>query len=128
MSSLFSIANPGGGNLKPYGSKEKVDSLFTGGDELAHVKYGKSAVEMFLSGGASISSVKVRIFDLSDDKQRNEYEVLWADLLVRMSEGKVVVETHSDLVKHPDGTSYWMKYIEYVEFEGSSPSVDGKEG
>lgn len=114
--SIFSMANPGGGNLKPYGSKEKVDSLFTGpNDDLAQAR-GRSAVEMFLSGGASIQSVKVRIFDLSDDKQRNEYEVLWADLLARMSEGKVVVETHSDLVKHPDGTSYWMKYIEYIEF------------
>jgi hypothetical protein len=34
-----------------------------------------------------------------------------------VSKGQVVVETSKDLVHRPDGTSYWMKYVEYVEFE-----------
>ena len=29
---------------------------------------------------------------------------------------EVFVESQKDLVKRPDGTSYWMKYVEYVEY------------
>jgi len=128
MSSLFSIANPGGGNLKPYGSKEDVNRLFTGVPDELPGGQRKSAISKFMDGNASIKRVKVEVFDLSDALQRAEYEKLWANLLTMMSNGSVVVDSHSDLVKHPDGTSYWMKYIEYVEFDGANPSVSGKEG
>ena len=68
----------------------------------------------------SIKKVEVRIFDLSDDKQRKAYEKLWAKLLVMVSTGSVVVEHSKDLVHRADGTSYWMKYVEYVEFDDAS--------
>lgn len=67
--------------------------------------------------GIKISRVKVEIFDLSDKKQRKAYEKLWARLLVKVSKMEAVVESSKDLVRRSDGTSYWMKYVEYVEFD-----------
>jgi len=71
-----------------------------------------------------VKKVKVEIFDLSDIDQRKAYESLWKRLLVKVGRLEAVVETSKDLVRRPDGTSYWMKYVEYVEFagEGDSPS------
>lgn len=66
----------------------------------------------------SVKSVKVCIFDLSDAKQRKEYEKLWARLLVRSSKMEVIVDSRKDLVHRENGTSYWMKYVEYVELGG----------
>lgn len=120
--SIFSMANPGGGNLKPYGDKAAVDSLFSGGKGRLDGSVG-SDIEMFMSGRANIKCVKVHIFNLSDASERSEYEKLWADLLKKMSCGSVVVDSHSDLVKDKDGTSYWMKYVEYVEFEPAPSSI-----
>lgn len=60
--------------------------------------------------------VKVEIFDLSDAKQRKAYEKLWAELLVKTASMDAIVESSKDLVHRSDGTSYWMKYVEYVEF------------
>lgn len=67
-----------------------------------------------------VKKVKVRIFDLSDAKQCREYEKLWAELLMKVSKMEAVVESSKDLVHRPDGTSYWMKYVEYVEFDDGS--------
>ena len=64
-----------------------------------------------------VKKVKVRVFDLSDQKQVKEYERLWAALLERQSRMEVIIEASRDLVKRPDGTSYWMKYVEYVELD-----------
>ena len=74
-----------------------------------------------------VKKVRVEIFDLSDPSQRKKYEKLWAELLVKTSKLEAVVETSKDLVHRPDGTSYWMKYVEYVEFSNSMyPKKDGR--
>ena len=66
--------------------------------------------------------VVVRIFDLSDASQVEEYEKLWLELLEKTSRMEVAVESRKDLVNRADGTSYWMKYVEYVEFGDSKKS------
>lgn len=60
--------------------------------------------------------VKVEIFDLSDAKQVAAYEKLWLKLLNKIANMEVIVDHRTDLVHRADGTSYWMKYVEYVEF------------
>lgn len=94
----------------------------------------KAMYRDILDGSRSSSSksfkvrkVKVEIFDLSDSAQRRKYEKLWAELLVKVSRMEAVVESSKDLVRRPDGTSYWMKYVEYVEFgEDTSKSKESK--
>ena len=66
--------------------------------------------------------VVVRIFDLSDEKQVEEYEKLWLELLEKTARMEVSVESRKDLVHRKDGTSYWMKYVEYVEFGDAKES------
>lgn len=77
------------------------------------------------TGQSSVSfkSVKVKIFDLSDPKQVEAYEKLWLKLLNKIARMEAVVDARTDLVRRADGTSYWMKYVEYTEFgddEGDS--------
>lgn len=72
-----------------------------------------------------VKKVKVEVFDLSDEVQRRKYEKLWAELLVKVSKLEAVVEASKDLVKRPDGTSYWMKYVEYVEFGEDTSKAKG---
>ena len=91
---------------------------------LFRTKSERDAYKRIVSGdsvdsGLKIDKVKVEIFDLSDETQRRKYEKLWAKLLVKVSNMEAVVETSKDLVHRPDGTSYWMKYVEYVEFGDS---------
>lgn len=72
----------------------------------------------------SVKKVKVEIFDMSDAKQVRRYEKLWKELLEKASRMEVIVDYSKNLVQRPDGTSYWLKYVEYVEFgEG-----DGRSG
>jgi len=95
-------------------------------EHLFRSRHEKSLYEELLKGvpGSSfdfrVKKVKVEIFDLSDADQRKKYEKLYSELLVKSSKNEVVVETRKDLVHRPDGTSYWMKYVEYVEFGNSS--------
>ena len=72
-----------------------------------------------------IKKVKVEIFDMSDEKQVRKYEKLWKELLEKASRMEVVVDYSKNLVQRPDGTSYWLKYVEYVEF-GESERSRGK--
>jgi hypothetical protein len=114
MSGFANIARPGGIPTIGGGKDITPDSLRTSAA-------GRSKYEQLLSSsvrhGLNVKKVCVRIFDLSNDKQCRKYEKLWAELLLKVSKGQVVVETSKDLVHRPDGTSYWMKYVEYVEFE-----------
>lgn len=73
--------------------------------------------------GIKIKKVKVEIFDMSDPKQVRKYERLWKELLEKTARMEVAVEARKDLVNRKDGTSYWMKYVEYVEF---GPSYEGE--
>ena len=73
-----------------------------------------------------IKKVSVKIFDFSDEKQVREYEKLWAKLLEKKARFEVAVETSKDLVRRADGTSYWLKYVEYVEFGSESEGKDRK--
>ena len=74
--------------------------------------------------GIKVKKVKVAVFDLSDKKQVRAYEKLWAYLLEKTAKMEVVVDHHKDLVHRPDGTSYWMKYVEYVEFCEEEQKLD----
>lgn len=89
----------------------------------------RSQYDMILNGRPSsanfeVKKVKVEIFDLSDEKQVKRYEKLWKELLEKSARMEVVVESSKNLVQRADGTSYWMKYVEYVEFSGK----DGRSG
>lgn len=76
-------------------------------------------------GGIKIKKVKVEIFDLSDPKQVRKYERLWKELLEKTARMEVAVDSRKDLVRRADGTSFWMKYVEYTEFgEADSRSYD----
>lgn len=130
MSGFSSIAVPGGIPMSGSGrSMITPESLFSSSAE-------KAAYQKLIdnaNGGKSTESVKiknvrVRIFDLSDAKQVKEYEKLWTELLEKASRMEVIVDHHKDLVQRKDGTSYWMKYVEYVEFGAADPSDSEKSG
>lgn len=70
--------------------------------------------------------VKVKIFDLSDAKQVASYEKLQLELLNKIARMEAVVDERTDLVHRADGTSYWMKYVEYTEFGDSEEAKDKK--
>ena len=74
----------------------------------------------------SFKSVKVKIFDLSDHKQVEAYEKLWLKLLNKIARMEAVVDARTDLVRRADGTSYWMKYVEYTEFGDAEEAKDKK--
>lgn len=116
MSAFGSIALPGG--IPTFGGGKSAatpEALFGSSAE-------KAAYRRILDGAScdgepfKVKGVHVRIFDLSDKEQVGEYERLWASLLSKISKGTAVVDHHNDLVRRADGTSYWMKYVEYVEF------------
>lgn len=115
MSGFSSAALPGKIPTSGSGASSITpESLFRNSRE-------RSAYEQMLGGTSSgsdfkIKKVKVEIFDMSDEKQVRKYEKLWKDLLEKASRMEVVVEYSKNLVQRPDGTSYWMKYVEYVEF------------
>lgn len=118
MSGFASIALPGTVPTAGNGKGITPEMLFRSNDEKK--QYERIIDSIGSSRNLDIKKVEVKIFDLSDDKQRKEYEKLWAKLLVMVAAGTVVVEHSKDLVHRPDGTSYWMKYVEYVEFGNTS--------
>lgn len=73
-----------------------------------------------------VNKVCVKIFDLSREDHIAEYEALWARLLEKVARNEVIVEAQKDLVRREDGTSYWMKYVEYVEL-GDADSAEDKD-
>lgn len=117
MSGFANIARPGGVPTIGGGRGITPESLFKSTSERA--KYERMLASSG-SNGLAIKRVAVRIFDLSDSRQCKAYEKLWAKLLVMVSQGQAVVESSKDLVHRPDGTSYWMKYVEYVEFDAKA--------
>jgi len=118
MSSFASIAVPGGIPMSGSGrGMITPESLFSSSAEkAAYQKLLDNAAGGRPSNAIKIKKVCVKVFDLSNAKQVKEYEKLWAELLEKASRLEVVVEHHNDLVQRKDGTSYWMKYVEYVEF------------
>lgn len=119
MSGFSSAALPG--RMPTAGSgKDSVnpESLFSSRRE-------RSAYEQILEQNTAgqnlnIKKVKVEVFDMSDPKQVRRYEKLWKELLEKVSRMEAVVDYSKNLVQRPDGTSYWMKYVEYVEFGKST--------
>jgi hypothetical protein len=131
MSGFSSIAIPG--RIPVSGSGRGAitpDSLFGSASEKAAYQRIIDAA----AGGKKAESIKVknvcvRIFDLSNSRQVKEYEKLWAELIEKASRMEVIVDHHKDLVQRKDGTSYWMKYVEYVEFGAESEDdVKNKNG
>lgn len=114
--SIATMAMPG--KIPVCGKNIKPEDLFRNENERDEyrrlLEYGNAG----LQNNLKIKKVSVRIFDLSDEKQLKEYESLWAELLVKTARMEVLVESRKDLVNRADGTSYWMKYVEYVEFCG----------
>lgn len=114
------------GGIPTYSSGDvdpKAESLFKDVGRLS--SFGRMYADGYSNNpGIKVKKVKVEIFDLSDRKQVEAYESLWAMLLEKTAKMEVVVESHKDLVHRSDGTSYWMKYVEYVEF-GEADDRDG---
>ncbi len=128
MSSFASIALPGGIPAAGSGCGLSPDSLFSSpAEKAAYQRLLESASSRGPAPDVKINKVCVRIFDLSSQKQREEYEKLWAELLQKVARMEAVVESRKDLVTRKDGTSYWMKYVEYVEF-GDASEGDKKSG
>lgn len=123
MSGFANIAVPGGIPTSGSGRGITPESLFKSGKE--RLRYEQVLASSAVSG-LDIKNVSVRIFDLSNEKERKSYEKLWVKLLGMVSKGEAVVDSSKDLVRRPDGTSYWMKYVEYVEFGKHKPAVVGK--
>jgi len=130
MSAFSSIAIPGG--IPEAGSgKNSItpDALFSSmAEKRAYQKLmneGRFSIDR--GPDIKVKKVKVEIFDLSDLDQRAAYEKLWAELLEKASRMEVIVEHGKDLVHRKDGTSYWMKYVEYVEFTDASEHDDEKQ-
>ena len=134
MSGIASMALPGRiptyvagkGRINP----EDIFSSQEEKEEYKRILSGKQGGN--IAPDVRIKKVCVKIFDLSDDEQVKEYERLWAELLEKVARMEVLVESQKDLVKRPDGTSYWMKYVEYVEYgdasEGNDKSKSAKDG
>lgn len=128
MSGFSSIAVPGGIPMSGSGrSMITPESLFSSSAEkAAYQKLIDNATGGKPTESVKIKKVCVRIFDLSNAKQVKEYEKLWTELLEKASRMEVIVDHHKDLVQRKDGTSYWMKYVEYVEFGAASSEDSGK--
>ena len=126
--SLASMALPGSIPAAGGGCGISPGSLFSSADERAEYQ---RILDQAKSGPVlKVKKVKVEIFDLSDKDQREAYEKLWAELLEKSSKLEVIVDHRKDLVHRENGTSYWMKYIEYVEFgaDDKTESSNGKAG
>lgn len=128
MSGFSSIAVPGGIPMSGSGrSMITPESLFrSSAEKAAYQKLIDNATGGNTTESVKIKKVCVRIFDLSNAKQVKEYEKLWTELLEKASRMEVIVDHHKDLVQRKDGTSYWMKYVEYVEFESASSEYSKK--
>lgn len=119
--SFAGIALPGGIPTAGSGSKGVTpESLFRDKSERDRYRmilengqaFGAAAQDM------KVKSIKVRTFDLSDREQADEYEELMADLINRSYMAEVIVfDSRKDLVSRGDGTSYWLKYVEYAEMD-----------
>lgn len=128
MSGFSSIAIPGGIPMSGAGrSMITPESLFSSSAEkAAYQRLIDNANGSKRAEAVKIKKVCVKIFDLSDSKQVKAYEKLWTELLEKASRMEVIVDHHKDLVQRKDGTSYWMKYVEYVEFGASEAEVERK--
>lgn len=128
MSGFSSIAIPGGIPMSGAGrSMITPDSLFrSSAEKAAYQRLIDNATGSKSAEAVKIKKVCVKIFDLSDSKQVKAYEKLWTELLEKASRMEVIVDHHKDLVQRKDGTSYWMKYVEYVEFGASEAEVERK--
>ena len=117
MSGFADVALPGRMPTAGSGAKDTTaEKLFMG-----------SMMRRASDSGLRVKKVKVAIFDLSDDKQRHAYERLWSALLSKVASGRAVVDHSKDLVRRADGTSYWLKYVEYVEFDYDPKTRTGKD-
>lgn len=123
MGSFASIAMPGGIPMSGSGrSMITPETLFSSSAEkAAYQKLLDNATGGKPNTEVKIKKVCVKVFDLSVPKQVKEYEKLWMELLEKASRMEVIVDHHKDLVQRKDGTSYWMKYVEYVEFGAAEP-------
>ena len=102
------------------------ESLFHNGEKSEYQNI-LDGVPNKITSDVVVKKVKVEIFDLSDQEQLRKYEKLWAELLKKAMKMEVVVDSRKDLVHRSDGTSYWMKYVEYVEFgDSANESGNGK--
>lgn len=124
--SVFSRALPG--KIPTYGGgsgNDLFDPAVTRSKFQSMLEDGGLGQQFPFSDKAQVVKVKVEIFDLSDESQREAYEKLWIELFDMSSRGEaLIVDSRKDLVHRPDGTSYWMKYVEYAVFG----KKDGKDG
>lgn len=125
---IASMALPG--SVRTFGvggTRITPDDLFKGPEERdAYRKIIGAGQAGNIAPDVKVKRVCVRIFDLSDKNQAEEYEKLWMELLEKTAKNEVIVDSRKDLVNRKDGTSYWMKYVEYVEFGDASDSEKTK--
>ena len=124
--SIASMALPGTIPALGGGSGINPGSLFSSADEKA--AYQRIIEQAKTGPEYKVKKVKVEIFDLSNEDEREKYEKLWSDLLEKSAKLEVLVDHRKDLVHRPDGTSYWMKYVEYVEFDDAKSSREDENG
>jgi len=118
MSGIASMALPGSVPTYVVGrGRINPKELFSSNEERSEYRRILNGRELDnIAPDVKIKKVCVKIFDLSNEEQVREYERLWSELLEKVARMEVFVESQKDLVKRPDGTSYWMKYVEYVEY------------
>lgn len=128
MSGFSKIAVPGGIPVSGGGRNDVTpENLFRTSEEVAKKQSAIPGVRGYSdTPELKIKCVKVRLFDLSDQKQVQKYEKLRAELLEKEIRREAAVDIRKDLVHRADGTSYWLKYVEYVEY--SNPRADDKPG
>lgn len=128
MSGIASMALPGRIPVSGQGRGITPESLFRNEQEkAAYQRLLDEKTGRNIAPDVKIKKVSVKIFDFSDRGQVEEYEKLWAELLEKTARNEVIVEAQKDLVHRKDGTSYWMKYVEYVEF-GDASEENSKDG
>ncbi len=67
-----------------------------------------------------VSGHFIRVFDLFDEGQRREFERLYVDLVDKVRRGTVLIsENVRESVTRQDGSTGWLKYIEWTEFDTS---------
>ena len=81
-------------------------------DELASGKLDLSALD--------VKKHNVRIFDLMDPGQCEEYEKLYVDLAREVKTGRIYIAANTrETLSRSDGSTGWFRYVEWTEFDVS---------
>lgn len=69
----------------------------------------------------AITGHSVRVFDLMDADQRDEYEKLYVTLSDLSRQGKILISSNiREVLRRSDGSTGWFKCLEWTTFDTSS--------